>query len=170
MSKISILIEKKVLRRNPGLFNKKKTKSRPISGIWSAFILKAYLADHSLTPVNCISYPIQFEALTQGLYNGLLSMPLVWKQTKSLKLVCFWSSFCWKVYFLWISHKIMIKRCLKPVCVSALMCRCKPSQELTPKPFQQQLASTAAANCQVSHHFQLIYGRFYQSIISSFND
>ena len=60
----------------------------------------------------------------QGLYNGLLSMPLVWKQTKFLKLVCFWSSFCWKVYFFGISHKITMKRCLKPVFINVHLQKC----------------------------------------------
>ena len=48
---LSLFYEKSQKSR---LFNKKKTKSRPILGIWSAFILKAYLADHSLTPVSVV--------------------------------------------------------------------------------------------------------------------
>ena len=44
-------------------------------------------------------------------------------------------------------------------CVSAVLCRCKPSQELMPTPFQQQLANSSSSTCQVSHHFQLIYWR-----------
>ena len=56
---------------------------------------------------------------SQGLDYGLLSLPLVWKQTKSLKLVYFWSSFCSKVYFFGISHKITRKICWNPVFSSA---------------------------------------------------
>jgi len=104
---------------------------------------------------------VLYICLYQGIDYGLLSMPLVWKQTKSLKLVCFWSSFCWKVYFFGISHKITMKRMKTSIhqCVSAIMCRCKPSQELTSTPFYQQLAISSSSTWQVSHHFQLIYWR-----------
>ena len=91
--------------------------------------------DRGETPLKCfciflkkyikfIKKKLSSSSSMQGLDYGLLSMPLVWKQTKFLKLVCFWSSFCWKVYFLGISHKITMKRCLKPVFINVHLQKC----------------------------------------------
>ena len=68
------------------------------------------LCDHISTP--CVSCPLPLSppVPSAGVRQWSAFLLLVWKQTKSLKLVCLWSSFCWKVYFFWISHKITMKK------------------------------------------------------------
>ena len=82
----------------------------------------------AITPINSIRYTEKSFGVTLHFRNkpawiAWVAGPrqwsalllLVWKQTKCPFLVFFWSSFCWKVYILWISHKMTIDRILNLV-------------------------------------------------------
>ena len=111
--------------------------------------------------MSCYAWPLMYSFHLVYMHFPALAGPrlwsalllLVWKQTKCLILVFFWSSFCWKVYILWISHKMTSDRILKSSIHhhgSVVMCEWKPSQE----PTLTLTATVSSSNIwQVSHHY-----------------